>query len=139
MTKSKVEDILKEDRRQNLSDIIDAPVRDVNPFNHPPQAQRDAQRDPTTGRFLAGAGGRPKGAKNKMTAVAKAVLSDNTGAIVQKCVDLALAGDTGAMKICMDRILPVGVAGKLNRGDGGGIAVNIVVENLKDIEGKVVG
>ncbi len=97
----------------------------------------DHNRD-SSGRLVKGhgAGGRPKGVKNKMTAIATAVLSDSTGAIVKRCVELALEGDPASMKICMDRIMPVGRGTKLAGGEG--ISVNIIVDQIKDIEGSVL-
>jgi len=71
-----------------------------------------------------------------MTAIATAVLSDSTGAIVKRCVELALEGDPASMKICMDRIMPVGRGTKLAGGEG--ISVNIIVDQIKDIEGSVL-
>ncbi len=105
--------------------------------DHNNDDNNDHNRD-SSGRLVKGhgAGGRPKGVKNKMTAIATAVLSDSTGAIVKRCVELALEGDPASMKICMDRIMPVGRGTKLAGGEG--ISVNIIVDQIKDIEGSVL-
>ncbi len=50
--------------------------------------------------------GKPKGAKNKTTVAALTLLSSDTEAITKKAIELALAGDTTALKLCMDRIAP---------------------------------
>ena len=114
--------------------------RDNNDHDHDDHNNddnNDHNRD-SSGRLVKGhgAGGRPKGVKNKMTAIATAVLSDSTGAIVKRCVELALEGDPARMKICMDRIMPVGRGTKLAGGEG--ISVNIIVDQIKDIEGSVL-
>jgi hypothetical protein len=108
-----------------------------NNDDHNNDDHNDHNRD-SSGRLVKGhgAGGRPKGVKNKMTAIATAVLSDSTGAIVKRCVELALEGDPASMKICMDRIMPVGRGTKLAGGEG--ISVNIIVDQIKDIEGSVL-
>jgi len=110
---------------------------DHNNDDHNNDDNNDHNRD-SSGRLVKGhgAGGRPKGVKNKMTAIATAVLSDSTGAIVKRCVELALEGDPASMKICMDRIMPVGRGTKLAGGEG--ISVNIIVDQIKDIEGSVL-
>jgi len=51
--------------------------------------------------------GRPKGAKNKTTLAAESLLKDHAEAITQKVIDLALEGDLTALKMCLDRVLPV--------------------------------
>jgi len=51
--------------------------------------------------------GRPKGAKNKTTLAAESLLKDHAEAITQKVIDLALQGDLLALKMCLDRLLPL--------------------------------
>jgi Family of unknown function (DUF5681) len=48
--------------------------------------------------------GKKKGAKDKRTEL-RALLAPHAEALVQKAVDLALAGDTTALRLCMDRLL----------------------------------
>src|SRR5699024_2348799 len=48
--------------------------------------------------------GRPAGAKDKRTA-ARAYLEPNKQALLDKAVELALAGDVQALKLCVDRVL----------------------------------
>jgi len=50
--------------------------------------------------------GRPLGSRNKATLLAQQTLDSNSPALVRKCILMALQGDTKAMQICMDRILP---------------------------------
>ena len=51
--------------------------------------------------------GRPLGSRNRMTLAAEALLGDEALGITRKCVALALAGNSVALKLTVDRILPV--------------------------------
>jgi len=60
-----------------------------------------------TGRpFAKGNSGRPKGARHKATVVAEMLLDGEAEALTRKAVEMALAGDSTAMRLCLDRILP---------------------------------
>lgn len=49
--------------------------------------------------------GKPRGAKDKRTAL-RALFEPHAELLVSKVVELALAGDTTALRICIDRIVP---------------------------------
>lgn len=49
--------------------------------------------------------GKPKGAKDKRTEL-RELLKPHAAKLVKKVVDLALAGDVSALRICIDRIIP---------------------------------
>lgn len=49
--------------------------------------------------------GRPKGSKDKRTEL-RELLEPHAPALIEKAVSMALEGDTTAMKMCLDRILP---------------------------------
>ena len=49
--------------------------------------------------------GRPKGVRDKRTA-ARELLEPHIPDLVQKAVDMALHGDTAALRICIDRCIP---------------------------------
>lgn len=49
--------------------------------------------------------GRPRGSRNRTTQ-AKILLEGEAEALTRKAVELALAGDTKALKLCLERILP---------------------------------
>src|SRR6516225_4041300 len=51
--------------------------------------------------------GRPMGSRNNATLACEALLEGQAEALTQKAVDMALAGDSVALKICIDRIFPV--------------------------------
>ena len=61
----------------------------------------------TRGRpFQAGNIGRPKGARNKATLAVEALLDGEAEALTRKAVEMALSGDTTALRLCLDRIAP---------------------------------
>jgi hypothetical protein len=51
--------------------------------------------------------GRPRGSRNATTIALESLLDGQATALTQKAVDLALEGDLIALRICLDRILPV--------------------------------
>ena len=50
--------------------------------------------------------GRPRGARNRATVAAEVLLDGEADALTRKAIELALAGDTVALRLCLDRILP---------------------------------
>ena len=50
--------------------------------------------------------GRPKGARNRATLALEAILEGEAEAITRKVIELALDGDTVALRLCLDRIAP---------------------------------
>ena len=56
--------------------------------------------------FKAGNPGRPKGARNKATVAAEALLDGEAEQLTRTCIDLAKQGDLAALRLCLDRILP---------------------------------
>ena len=56
-------------------------------------------------RFAPGNPGRPKGARHKATVAAEVLLDGEAEKLTRKAVELALAGDTIALRLCLDRIL----------------------------------
>jgi hypothetical protein len=61
-----------------------------------------------SGAFRPGNPGRPKGCRNKATLAALALLEGEAEALARKAIELALAGDTVALKLVLDRLLPRG-------------------------------
>lgn len=58
------------------------------------------------GTFGPGNPGKPKGARHKATTAALALLDGQAEALTQKAIETALAGDTTALRLCLDRIAP---------------------------------
>jgi Family of unknown function (DUF5681) len=50
--------------------------------------------------------GRPPGARNAATIAAEALLDGEAEALTRKAVELGLAGDTVALRLCLERIIP---------------------------------
>ena len=50
--------------------------------------------------------GRRPGSRNKATLAAAALLAGESEALTRKAVELALAGDPTAMRLCVERLLP---------------------------------
>ena len=62
------------------------------------------------GRFAKGHSGNPKGAptgsRHKATLAAEKLLDGEAEALTRKAVEMALAGDLQALRLCIERILP---------------------------------
>jgi hypothetical protein len=62
------------------------------------------------GRFPKGRSGnpsgRPPGARNRATIAAEALLEGEDEVLTRKAIELALEGDTTALKLCLERIVP---------------------------------
>ena len=50
--------------------------------------------------------GKPKGARNRATLAAEALLDGEAEALTRKAVEMALAGDVMALKLCLERLMP---------------------------------
>ena len=50
--------------------------------------------------------GRPRGSRNATTLALESLLDGQAEGLTQKAVELALAGDMQAIRLCLDRILP---------------------------------
>jgi len=51
--------------------------------------------------------GRPQGSRNKTTLAVEALLGGEAEGLTRKAIEIALAGDIGALKLCLERIAPV--------------------------------
>ena len=51
--------------------------------------------------------GKPRGARNRTTTAVEALLDGEGEAITRKVIELAKAGDTTALRLCLERIAPV--------------------------------
>ena len=62
------------------------------------------------GRFRPGQSGnpagRPKGARNRTTVAVEEIFDGEADALARKAIELALAGDTVALRLCLERIAP---------------------------------
>src|SRR5271166_5794025 len=51
--------------------------------------------------------GKPKGARNKTTLAVEALLDGEAEALTRKAIEKALEGDSVALRLCLERIIPV--------------------------------
>ena len=66
---------------------------------------KTAGRD-ESGRFSPGNPGKPAGARHKATRAVEALLDGEAQTLSRKAVELALEGDTTALRLCLERIAP---------------------------------
>ncbi|MCR9223860.1 MAG: hypothetical protein NXH70_07290 [Hyphomonas sp.] len=60
----------------------------------------------TDGTFSKGNAGRPRGARNKTTQAVAALLEGEADRLTRKAIEMALEGDTVALRLCLERIHP---------------------------------
>jgi len=62
------------------------------------------------GKFAKGhsgnSAGKPRGARHYTTRIAEALFEGEAAALVRKVIELAIAGDVTALKLCLDRLAP---------------------------------
>lgn len=58
------------------------------------------------GTFARGNPGKPKGARHRITRAVEELLDGEAEGLTRKAVEMALAGDTTALRLCMERICP---------------------------------
>jgi hypothetical protein len=58
------------------------------------------------GHFSTGNPGKPRGARHRATQAALALLSGEAEGLKRKAVELALAGDVTALRLCLERLVP---------------------------------
>jgi hypothetical protein len=72
----------------------------------------DDHRD-AKGRFQPGNAGRPKGTFNRATMLAQALIGKEAGKLARQAIKQALAGDSVALKVCLERLVPAARAGSI--------------------------
>ena len=60
----------------------------------------------TAGRFSSGNPGRPAGSRHKATLAVEALLEGEAEQLTRKAIEMALAGDATALRLCLDRVAP---------------------------------
>ncbi|WP_417729140.1 DUF5681 domain-containing protein [Roseovarius sp.] len=58
------------------------------------------------GTFAPGNPGKPKGSRHRATQAIQELLDKDGEALTRKAVEMALAGDTTALRLCLERIAP---------------------------------
>ena len=82
--------------------LLAAPIANTSPLQSP-----SAERYPN--RWHKGQSGnpngRPLGSRHRATLLAESLLDGQSEQLIQKTIELALGGDTTALRICIDRII----------------------------------
>lgn len=68
----------------------------------PPKSRAGTRGRP----FSPGNGGRQRGSRNRATVIAAQLLDGEAEAITRTAIDKALEGDTVALRICLERLVP---------------------------------
>ena len=71
--------------------------------NSKPKSQKGQWRSGVSGNPA----GRPRGSRNRSTVAMEALLEEGADRLINKAMKIALAGDTAALRLCLERILPV--------------------------------
>jgi hypothetical protein len=58
------------------------------------------------GTFAVGNPGKPKGSRHRATMAVQGLIEEQSKALTQKAIDMALEGDTTALRLCIERIAP---------------------------------
>jgi hypothetical protein len=82
--------------------VVAVPIANTSPMQSPP-----AERYPNRWRKgqSGNPNGRPLGSRHRATLLAESLLDGQSEELIQKTIELALGGDTTALRICMDRII----------------------------------
>jgi hypothetical protein len=83
----------------------------MNDLEAPASDSGDAAPKPPGRQFEPGQSGnpngRPKGSRNKATALAEQLLDGEAEGFIRKVIEKALAGDSAALRLCLDRVVPL--------------------------------
>ncbi len=63
-------------------------------------------KPPKEHQFKPGNSGRPKGSRHKTTLAIQALLDGEGEVLTRKAIEMALAGDTVALRLCLERLAP---------------------------------
>jgi len=85
--------------------MVDVRRRDDGPASDNTAEKKSGLRPFTPGQS-GNPAGRPKGSRNKATLAIEALLEGEAEAIGREAIDMALAGDTVALRLCLERIVP---------------------------------
>jgi Family of unknown function (DUF5681) len=82
-------------------------MRAMESDNESPRASAPGRAPPWKPGQSGNPKGRAAGSRNKASLIAEALIGGQTEALARKAISLALAGDTIALRLCLERILPV--------------------------------
>jgi len=67
---------------------------------------QDRKNGESTGRFQPGNPGKPRGSRHRVTRAVEELLEGEAEGLTRAAIEKALAGDTVALRLCLDRIAP---------------------------------
>jgi hypothetical protein len=85
--------------------LADPPLLYQKPL--PPEQPLPPEGRDERGRFAAGNPGKPPGTRNRTTIAIEALMEGQWDALTKTAIAQALRGDTGALRLILDRIAPV--------------------------------
>ncbi len=75
---------------------------------NPAKTEKQQSKDTRFKRGQSGnPAGRPQGSRHKTTLAVQALLDGEAEMLTRKCIEKALEGDLTALRLCLDRIIPV--------------------------------
>jgi Family of unknown function (DUF5681) len=74
--------------------------------NSPGKQRRNGRGRPFVKGQSGNPAGKPKGTRHATTLAAEALLGGEAEALTRKAIELGLAGDTVALRLCLERIMP---------------------------------
>jgi hypothetical protein len=69
-------------------------------------ARKTGKAPPAEHQFKPGNPGKPKGARHRVSLAVEALLAGEAEALTRKAIESALAGDSTALRLCLERIAP---------------------------------
>lgn len=68
--------------------------------------RNQAAKSANDGRFKPGNPGKPRGSRSRVTLAAEALLEGEAEGLTRKAIEMALEGDTVALRLCLERLVP---------------------------------
>src|SRR3954464_4467798 len=88
-----------------MDDIEKTPLAPEDPTEEQQQSEKRRGRPFQVGQS-GNPKGRPKGSRNKTTLLVEALLEGEADTIVRKLIEKAKDGDSTALRLCLNRLLP---------------------------------
>jgi len=89
-----------------MSQRLSVDLGRARPIGNGPAQVHHMNGRTTDGRFATGNTGRPAGARNRTTVAVLELLEGQAEALSHKAVGMALAGDTVALRLCLEQLAP---------------------------------
>ena len=93
------------DPEDNLEEFPKDNSPENTPEDSPDQQSRNSGRN-SDGRFAPGNPGKPRGSRHRATRAVMDLLGGSAHKLTTKALEMALTGDTTALRLCIERIAP---------------------------------